>query len=141
MRKINEIIIHCADTPNGKEFHNTDIDKWHKERGWSGIGYHYVICIDGTIEPGRDVALPGAHCEGNNSNSIGICMIGKDKFTQAQWEGLALLVNQLVTEYGIKKITGHCEHPSAIRQGKTCPNFSVSDWIVNYIPAVQHVLL
>lgn len=52
MRKITSIIIHCADTPNGKEFHAADIDRWHKERGWQGIGYHWVITIDGTVEAG-----------------------------------------------------------------------------------------
>jgi N-acetyl-anhydromuramyl-L-alanine amidase AmpD len=137
MRSINEIIIHCADTPNGKEFHNTDIDRWHKERGWSGIGYHYVICIDGSVEPGRPLEVSGAHAEGHNSKSIGICLIGKNRFTPAQWEALKELVKDLEEDWPAAKVIGHYEVAS---NGKTCPNFNVSDWSHAYLPDVNHVL-
>ena len=53
MRKIDEIIIHCTATVEGKDYHVADVDKWHKARGWKGIGYHYLITLDGTIEKGR----------------------------------------------------------------------------------------
>lgn len=141
MRKITDIIIHCADTPNGKEFHTTDIDKWHKERGWSGIGYHWVICVDGKVEPGRTPDQSGAHCEGHNANSFGICMIGKDKFTCEQWESLRDLVKGLYNEFKPARIAGHCEYDTAIKQGKTCPNFDVRSWWADgCIPDDKHTI-
>jgi hypothetical protein len=102
MRKIDLIIVHCADTPNGKHFTVEDIDDWHQDRGFlrspdaqkdfnhtlGHIGYHFVIYVDGTIHTGRGVNEVGAHAEGYNKNSIGICLIGKDKFTVPQWDSL-----------------------------------------------------
>ncbi len=76
MRKIKEIIIHCSATPEGKDFTVQDIDKWHRQRGFKGIGYHYVIYRDGSTHQGRDLECAGAHCMGHNANSIGICYIG-----------------------------------------------------------------
>ena len=87
MRKITEIIIHCADTPEGRNDKAADIDRWHKAQGWHGIGYHYVIDLDGTIEPARDLEKAGAHCTGHNADSIGIVYIGgrcKDAGTPKQ---------------------------------------------------------
>lgn len=137
MRNITEIIIHCADTPNGKEFHNTDIDRWHKERGWQMIGYHWVIAIDGTVEAGRIPEMIGSHAEGHNARSLGICLIGKDKFTPAQWNSLKALVGGLVKEFNCPVI-GHYE---VAKNGKTCPNFDVSVWITNeYIPDDKNIL-
>ena len=76
MRKINKIIVHCSATPEGRNVSAATIDKWHKERGWSGIGYHYVVKLDGSIEYGRMVDKVGDHCKGHNKSSIGICYIG-----------------------------------------------------------------
>ena len=76
MRQIKYIIIHCSATAEGKDFGAKDIDRWHRARGWNGIGYHYVIRLDGTIEKGRDVSKVGAHCAGVNSISVGVCYIG-----------------------------------------------------------------
>ena len=138
MRDIKEIIIHCADTPNGKEFHNTDIDRWHKERGWASIGYHWVICIDGTIEEGRKPEVIGAHAVGHNASSLGICLIGKDKFTQAQWNSLAYLVKGLAREFPTAVAKGHYQ---VDKHGKTCPNFDVPKWWNNgYTPEVKNIL-
>jgi N-acetylmuramoyl-L-alanine amidase len=93
-KDINEIIIHCSDS----DFGDVDlIDQWHKERGWDGVGYHYVITngiiahgneydpkMDGEIQKGRELAVMGAHCRGHNYNSIGICLIGRHHFTGRQ---------------------------------------------------------
>lgn len=137
MRPITEIIIHCADTPNGKEFHNTDIDAWHKKRGWTGIGYHYVICIDGNVEPGRRLEVAGAHAQGHNAKSIGICLIGKDRFTLAQWESLQELVFDLTGKCPDARVIGHCE---VDKHGKTCPNFSVRSWWADgCVPDEKHI--
>lgn len=76
MRKITEIIIHCAATPEGKDFTVQDIDRWHRQRGFKSIGYHFVIYRDGSIHKGRPLDQIGAHCTGHNANSIGICYIG-----------------------------------------------------------------
>ena len=126
--EINEIIIHCADTPNGKPFHASDIDAWHRERGWNEIGYHWVIVLDGAIEAGRHPDKIGSHAEGHNAHSYGICMIGKDRFTKPQWDALELLVRRLHGEYPEAHIIGHRD---VATNGKTCPNFDVSKWWEN----------
>ena len=133
MRFIDTIVIHCADTPNGKDFHASDIDQWHKERGWSGIGYHYVITVAGDIEKGRSDERIGAHVKGHNTTSVGICMIGCDKFNTVQWTALGLLVAELNTKYDIVKVCGHRDFDSH----KTCPNFDVADWLENGLPEGQ----
>ena len=137
MRKINEIIIHCAATPNGKEFTVYDIDRWHAERGFhrtnkyftpdlKAIGYHLVIYIDGTVHAGRDIAEIGAHCEGHNSGSIGICLIGTDEFSPAQWEALADVIRKMREQYPEAIIRGHRDVPGV---HKECPGFDVATWL------------
>ena len=73
MRKIDKIIIHCSATKEGIDFKAKDIDVWHRNQGWDGIGYHYVVDLDGTVEKGRNIEKAGAHTVGQNANSIGIC--------------------------------------------------------------------
>ena len=93
MRTIKELIVHCSATPEGKDFTVADIDHWHKARGFRCIGYHYVVYRDGSIHKGRPDSDIGAHCQGHNATSIGICYIGgcavdgktpKDTRTDAQ---------------------------------------------------------
>ena len=76
MRKINKIIIHCTATPENRPHDVADITRWHLARGFNTIGYHYLIHIDGRIEKGRPIEKQGAHCSGQNRNSIGICYVG-----------------------------------------------------------------
>ena len=76
MRKINKIILHCSATKEGKHYTAKDIDRWHREQGYTMIGYHYVILLDGTVEYGRPLEMQGAHTYGHNADSIGICYIG-----------------------------------------------------------------
>ena len=76
MRKIKYIVLHCSATKEGVPFGIEDIDRWHRQRGFRKVGYHYVILLDGTIRKGRDIAQVGAHVQGSNANSIGICYIG-----------------------------------------------------------------
>ena len=132
MREINRIIIHCAATPNGREFHASDIDRWHRERGWRCIGYHYVIALDGAIEDGRPVEEIGAHCKGYNHDSIGICLIGTDQFTASQWRALNDLLRRLTANHPGISIHGHNE----FNPHKTCPGFPVQTWLVDpdYVP-------
>ena len=75
-RVINEIIVHCTATPEGREVSVDEITKWHKQRGFTTIGYHYVVYLDGSVHEGRSVDVSGAHCTGHNSHSIGVCYVG-----------------------------------------------------------------
>jgi N-acetylmuramoyl-L-alanine amidase len=134
MREINKIIIHCSDSAWGDA---EEIDKWHKQRGWSGIGYHYVITnghpkpsksyqedLDGVVQEGRPIKTPGAHAKGHNKNSVGICLIGKYHFSGKQlYRGLLSTVELLMTAYNIppEEVYGHTE----LDPGKSCPDFDV----------------
>lgn len=129
MRRIDKIIIHCSATPEGRHHTVEDIDRWHRQRGFKCIGYHFVIYLDGSVHKGRPVEQIGAHCTGQNANSIGICYIGgcdkkmhaKDTRTPAQREALHDLVELLRTEYPKATVHGHREYAQ-----KDCPSFDVS---------------
>lgn len=125
MRDINLIVIHCSASPNGAQHGAQDIDCWHRERGWDGIGYHYVIPCNGVLQQGRSIHRAGAHARGYNQNSIGICMIGTDQFTHAQWVTLATMIKTLTHVYNGIDIVGHRDLPNV---AKTCPGFDVGDW-------------
>ena len=129
MRKINEIIVHCSATAEGRDYTVSDIDRWHKSRGWQCIGYHYVIYRDGSVHTGRPVTQIGAHCTGHNANSIGVCYIGgcaadgktpKDTRTPQQREALRRLVADLQKQYPGATVHGHREFAA-----KACPSFDV----------------
>lgn len=125
-REIKEIIIHCSATRQGKDFTASDIRRWHLERGFSDIGYHFVIRRDGTIERGRSLDKIGAHCLGHNRNSIGICYVGgldsmgrpMDTRTYLQRKTLVELLRQLQMSFPNASIHGHCEFAA-----KACPCF------------------
>lgn len=130
-RMINKILIHCSATPEGKDYTVDDIRRWHKQQGWSDIGYHYVVYRNGDIVNGRDVDIQGAHCadNGGNINSIGICYIGgcardgktpKDTRTDAQKLALLNLLLDLRKMYPHAVILGHRDLDE---HGKLCPSF------------------
>lgn len=132
-RKINKIIIHCSDTPTGRDVTVSDIDEWHKLRFQQSsngkyCGYHWVIRIGGTIEMGRLESDVGAHCAGDNHDSVGICLVGNGTFTEDQKVSLFYIVGEIVHNYAVMhdKIFGHYEMPSGIKQGKTCPNIDMN---------------
>lgn len=148
MRKIDSIIIHCSATKAGQDFTAADIDRWHRERGFNGIGYHYVIRLDGKLEKGRDVSLTGAHCKGWNERSIGICYIGgldangrpADTRTNAQKRVLYQMIMDLQREYNILQVLGHRDtSPDLNGDGviepyeyvKACPCFDVREFLRN----------
>jgi N-acetylmuramoyl-L-alanine amidase len=122
MREVNEIIIHCSATPNGRFHTAADINRWHKERGWDLIGYHWVIRTTGEIEAGRPEWMPGAGVKGRNSNTIHICMIGTDEYSDEQWKSLRWLVDGLMFKYKAT-VHGHNEFSN-----KKCPGFNVQWW-------------
>lgn len=127
MRKINEIIVHCAATREGRDFTVEDITRWHKARGFATIGYHYVIYRDGSIHEGRPLEQIGAHCVGHNKHSIGICYIGgcasdgktpKDTRTPEQKEALLALLRRLKARFPNATIHGHRDFAA-----KACPSY------------------
>ena len=128
MRRIDRIIIHCSATNPEQDFCAADIDNWHKARGWSGIGYHYVIKLDGTIEKGRDVSKAGAHAFGYNKRSIGVCYIGgvdmdgkpSDTRTEEQKRAMDIFIQMLKNDYLGATVHGHNEFSN-----KACPSFNV----------------
>ena len=120
MRKINKLIVHCSATPEGKDVKTETIRDWHVNGNhWTDIGYHYVIELDGSVHKGRDENVIGAHCSGQNANSIGICYVGgvakdgktpKDTRTEAQKQSLIKLLKQLKQKYPKASIHGHSEY-------------------------------
>ena len=129
-RTIKELIVHCSATPEGKDYSVDTIRQWHLQRGFSDIGYHYVIYRDGSIHMGRDESIIGAHCTGHNANSIGVCYIGgcasdgktpKDTRTAQQKQSLVKLLKELKTKYPQASIHGHRDFSS-----KACPSFDAT---------------
>ena len=134
MRKINKIIIHCSATPEGIDISAATIDKWHRDRGWSGIGYHYVVSLNGNIEYGRPIDKQGAHVKNHNKGSIGICYIGgldehldpKDTRTIEQKESLLDLIKTLKRLNPEATVHGHNEFAA-----KACPCLDVEEEYCN----------
>lgn len=130
MRKINKLIIHCSATPEGRHVEASEIEKWHLQRGFLEIGYHFLVWLDGTVEVGRDLRKAGAHCKDHNFDSIGICYVGgtdktgnpKDTRTEAQKAGMRKLLDQLLEVYPEATIHGHNEFAN-----KACPCFDVAE--------------
>jgi len=133
MRAINKVIVHCSATREGQDISTETIKRWHVDgRGWSDIGYHYVILLDGRVEVGRPIIRSGAHTIGQNKNSIGICYVGgveedgktpKDTRTEEQKKSLTNLLITLKSIYGDDvKIHGHRDFAA-----KACPSFDATE--------------
>lgn len=152
VRQITGIVIHCAATPNGKWFSVQDIDQWHQERGFGradefrhrfnptlhAIGYHFVVYTNGAVATGRHLDEVGAHAQGFNSRSIGICLIGTDQFTTEQWQSLRDNIKGLQKIYPDVRIAGHRDLPNV---HKECPGFDVSSWLAGGMqPLPDHIL-
>lgn len=111
MDKVKRIILHYSASSNPAHNDVSVIDTWHKERGWSGCGYHFFVKYDGTIQKGRDEKRQGAHCKGNNRNTLGICMHGNGRHTAKQLQGLDRLLVDLYERYdlSLEKVYLHKE--------------------------------
>lgn len=128
IRPISEIIIHCTATPQGRDLHVADITRYHLQRGFETIGYHYLVMLDGRVEQGRGADFIGAHCLGHNDRSIGVAYVGgigkdgkpTDTRTPAQRLALSKLVAELRQRYPSATVHGHCEFAA-----KACPCFDV----------------
>lgn len=132
---VEKIIVHCSASPFGDA---ETIDGWHKKRGFDMIGYQFVILNgyrkkddyipldDGLLESGRPENMQGAHCKGENANSIGICLIGDHLFsTQQLLTTLPFLLGQLMERYDLTKKNIYTHR--TFNKGKTCPNMSMRD--------------
>jgi N-acetylmuramoyl-L-alanine amidase len=132
VRDIRRIIIHCSATNPSMDIGAPEIERWHRDRGWNGIGYHWVIRRSGDVESGRSEAIAGAHVAGHNSDSIGICLVGgvdaknrpDSNFTRHQWAALDHLVTQLLIRFPGAEVSGHRDWTDA----KACPSFDVKSW-------------
>lgn len=142
---IRTMIVHCAASPNGKALTRNGmtaaqvIDEWHRARGferawrartdWNpglrSIGYHWVIDCDGTVYSGRGLDEVGAHAAGHNTGSLGVCLVGTDKFTPAQWAALRGLVEKARHNWPNLQVLGHRDLPNV---AKSCPGFDVAAW-------------
>ena len=104
---IRYLVVHCADTPDDQPLDASDIHQMHLGFGWNGIGYHRVICRDGCIEHGRPDYWIGAHVKGFNEISLGVCLIGRQDFTDAQFAALETVLREWRDAYPDAKICGH----------------------------------
>ena len=143
MYQVKNAFVHCSATPWGEVL---VLDQWHKLRGWSSVGYHEIILngrpfpdvmywdfLDGQVQPGRHLDSDpmftadeiGAHVAGRNPDSIGICLIGRDTFTDKQLIAARALLLRLTEHFGlgVKDVLGHYEDPNT---HKTCPNIPCS---------------
>ena len=134
---VTEIILHCADTrPDwmaGRPLSEkvAEIRRWHvQQRGWRDIGYHWVIDRDGKVAPGRPETEIGAHVEGHNRGTIGVCLLGgygasaddpfEKSFTAAQATTAKRLIEEIKGRATIRKVSGHNDYAA-----KACPGFKV----------------
>jgi N-acetylmuramoyl-L-alanine amidase len=149
MRTIEQIYLHtAAHASKGVPLDTTakQIDSWHRDRGWTKIGYNYVIRFNGSIENGRSEDDIPAHVEGYNSRSIGICFSGNGDvaaLTGSQMEAGVELVVRLLNKYNLVEefkrqplvVAGHREvndwvdlkkADAKLKTTKTCPGKLVS---------------
>ncbi|NBK20425.1 MAG: lysozyme [Spirochaetia bacterium] len=135
-RKVtNYLVVHCAATRPSMDVGVKEIRQWHLKRGFFDVGYHFVIRRNGVIEDGRDVNQIGAHVEGHNFESVGVCLVGgvpennvngfEANFTEAQMVSLKALLGKLKAQFPKAKVVGH-HH---LNPGKACPSFAVDHWV------------
>lgn len=137
---VRTIVIHCSATPPNMDIGAKEIDLWHRQRGFAMIGYHKVIRRDGKVEDGRPLERPGAHAQGFNINSWGVCLVGgvteagargkpEANYTQKQMDALHGLIAELLVKSPTARVLGHCDLPSPHARLKACPSFDVETWM------------
>lgn len=153
-RQITGIVIHCSGTPNGQWHNVQEIDQWHQAQGFEraeefrqrfnsalhAIGYHFVIYPNGASATGRHLKEPGQHTKTHNQKTVAICLVGTNKFTQAQWSMLRDLVKLLTVEkyFPGARVVGCSELPG---EDQNSPGFSVIDWLASDMhPLPGHII-
>lgn len=129
---VEYIVTHCSDTKWDHDVDADDIRDWHIAKGWSDIGYHFVIRLDGTIETGRSLATEGAHARGYNDRSVGVCLVGgkgldglpSSDYNMLQMESWTKLCETLEKIFPKALMVGHND----LTDVKTCPNFDVKEY-------------
>ena len=124
-QNIAYLVVHCSDTTDDAALTGRDIHQMHLGFGWDGVGYHRIIGRDGVIEHGRPDYWIGAHVKGFNDVSLGVCLIGRHNFTDAQMQALETVLRGWKTAFPAAEIVGHCDFDYT---EKTCPNFDVAVW-------------
>jgi len=119
MRKIKKVILHCSDSDIPGHDDISVIRRWHIERGWKDVGYHYFITSKGVLQYGRNVGEIGAHVAGHNRDSLGICLHGRETFYPEQFSTLRKLLASIDLTLQIGNVYGHRDFD----KNKTCPNF------------------
>ena len=125
-KNIKLLVVHCSDSDDSKTLTAFDLHKMHLNFGWDGIGYHKIINRSGKIENGRPEYWVGAHVKGKNNISLGVCLIGRHKFTIKQFISLEKVLRKWKFLYPNAKVVGHRDTGNT---DKTCPNFDVETWI------------
>lgn len=130
------IAVHCSATGPAQDVNVAELDRWHRLRGFVKVGYHFVIRRDGAVETGRPLTERGAHVEGFNHNSIGVCLIGgtdgtkaqkpQANFTGDQMLALKALLHKLSIDFPQAVVQGHRDFPNV---AKACPSFDVRHWL------------
>lgn len=131
---VKYLVVHCSASQPLARIDVHEIDRWHRKRGFAKVGYHFVIKTDGAIQEGRALTEMGAHVQGHNQHSLGICLVGgvdfagvsTDNFTVAQKEALRGLLTKLSKTYTKAAILGHRDIPGV---KKDCPCFNVRAWL------------
>jgi N-acetylmuramoyl-L-alanine amidase len=134
--KTEYLIIHCTATKPSMDIGLTEVDAWHRHRGFFGCGYQLIIRRDGIVENGRNIGDVGAHAKGYNHNSIGIALVGgvteddvsisENNFTEIQFDVLSDVITTLQLSYGDIQVLGHRDLPDV---KKDCPAFDVKEWL------------
>lgn len=149
-RSINLIVIHCSASPDGRPVSVETIRQWHRARGFTDIGYHWVVGVTGQVYPGRPEESVGAHAKGHNAKSLGICMVGTERFPLHAWASLKAKIEQLLERFPGASVCGHRDlSPDLDGDGqvepnewiKICPGFDVAAWLQRgMMPDSKHVL-
>lgn len=131
-RGVSDIIVHSSATPATMDVTVEMIDRWHRQAGYNGIGYHYVITRDAKVHAARELHRDGAHTLGQNKTSIGICVAGglsksgnkpEMNFTPAQLQQLMKLIFEIKLALPDVKVGGHRDFNAT-----ACPSFDVRHW-------------
>jgi len=122
---IRYLVVHCSDTPDDEPTTARDIHAMHLGFGWHGVGYHRMINRAGDVEQGRPDYWIGAHVYGHNEVSLGVCLLGRTQFTDAQFESLENVLRDWTTQYPNAEVVGHRDFTYT---EKTCPNFDAKKW-------------
>ena len=141
MRQTPLLVIHTSATPPSMNIGVVEIRAWHLDRGWSDIGYHWVLRRSGKLEEGRPVTRVGAHARGFNRYSLALCLVGgvdrhhqpANNFTKAQLRRLRTFIPQVRERYQVVTICGHRDLPKV---KKACPCFDVIPWVYHNIEGI-----